>query len=396
MPRLLGDFRGIPTALSLGLFVQGTRCVCCVWVLFPFLSVAARVLMETRIPGGPHIKTRGIAALAFQTNITHFLCCLRDRGHDGLSPEDLPPPPPPYPLHATHTPPSTPSRYHLPSSLPPHPTGAAKSKCQSRSGRCIPSGAPLLVATDGSAAWFQLYDNPLWWPINYPIGLEMRHLSTSLSLSPSPLFSLSFSPSLSPSFSLLLSLSFSASEHADTSVHCDLFCPDLRHAAYESHWSVPAKVGGGGRGGRAAPPPPGQVAPSLLPSLGCSCLAGDGFFSSFFYEGDLNMPVLIGLDSPLRLQESSVHSDGRRSAHLYVFPFTSRRQLFEVRPLRPSSHPLLWIPADFTVTSLRKTGNNKAVTHCRRCAKKVIIEKKTETDQLWVQLRQMRFSVAWA
>lgn len=46
--------------------------------------------METRIPGGPHIKTRGIAALGFQTNITHFLCCLRDRGHGGLSPEDLP------------------------------------------------------------------------------------------------------------------------------------------------------------------------------------------------------------------------------------------------------------------------------------------------------------------
>lgn len=51
---------------------------------------STRVLMETRIPGGPHIKTRGIAALGFQTNITHFLCCLRDRGHGGLSPEDLP------------------------------------------------------------------------------------------------------------------------------------------------------------------------------------------------------------------------------------------------------------------------------------------------------------------
>lgn len=46
--------------------------------------------METRIPGGPHIKTRVIAALGFKTNITHFLCCLRDRGHGGLSPEDLP------------------------------------------------------------------------------------------------------------------------------------------------------------------------------------------------------------------------------------------------------------------------------------------------------------------
>lgn len=80
------------------------------------------------------------------------------------------------------------------------------------------------------------------------------------------------------------------------------------------------------------------------------------------------MPVLIGLDSTLRLLESPVHSDGGRGAHLSIFPFTPRRQLFEVRPLRPSSHPLLWISADFTVTSPRKTGNNKAVTRYRRCA----------------------------
>lgn len=89
--------------------------------------------METRIPGGPHIKTRGIVALGFQTNITHFLCCLRDRGHGGLSPEDLPP-----------LSPST--------SPPPHPTGAAKSKCQSRRRRCIPLKGQLVVATEGSVA----------------------------------------------------------------------------------------------------------------------------------------------------------------------------------------------------------------------------------------------------
>ena len=94
---------------------------------------SARVLMETRIPGGPHIKTRGIAALGFQTNITHFLCCLRDRGHGSLSPEDLPP-----------LSPST--------GPPPHPTGAAKSKCQSRRRRCIPSKGQLVLATGGSVA----------------------------------------------------------------------------------------------------------------------------------------------------------------------------------------------------------------------------------------------------
>ena len=135
MPRLLGDFRGIPAGLSLRLFVLGTRSV---WVLFLFLSPRARVLMETRIPGGPHIKTRGIAALGFQTNITHFLCCLRDRGHGGLSPEDLPP-----------LSPST--------SPPPHPTRAAKSKCQSRRRRCIPSKGQLVVATEGSVACLRLF-----------------------------------------------------------------------------------------------------------------------------------------------------------------------------------------------------------------------------------------------
>lgn len=104
MPRLLGDFRGIPAGLSLRLFVLGTRSV---WVLFLFLSPRAWVLMETRIPGGPHIKTRGIAALSFQTNITHFLCCLRDRGAWRFISRGSPPPTPPlthYRLPAAHCP----------------------------------------------------------------------------------------------------------------------------------------------------------------------------------------------------------------------------------------------------------------------------------------------------
>lgn len=37
-------------------------------------------------------------------------------------------------------------------SPPPHPTGAAKSKCQSRRRRCIPSRGQLVVATDRSVA----------------------------------------------------------------------------------------------------------------------------------------------------------------------------------------------------------------------------------------------------
>lgn len=118
---------------------------------------AARVLMETRIPGGPHIKTRGIAALGFQTNITHFLCCLRDRGHDGLSPEDLPP-----------LSPST--------SPPPHPTGAAKSKCQSRSRRRIPSRGQLVVATEGSVARLDFKKKKSFYdrPQIYSLGLKQR------------------------------------------------------------------------------------------------------------------------------------------------------------------------------------------------------------------------------
>lgn len=41
-------------------------------------------------------------------------------------------------------------------SPPPHPTGAAKSKCQSRRRRCIPSRGQLVVATEGSVACLKL------------------------------------------------------------------------------------------------------------------------------------------------------------------------------------------------------------------------------------------------
>lgn len=121
----------IPAALSLRLFVLGTRSVSP--VSLPLSS--DRVLMETRIPGGPHIKTGGSVALGFQTNITHFLCCLRDRGHGGLSAEDLAP------------------LLLSPSTSPlPHPT--AKSKRQSRRRCCIPPKGqlPVVVATAGSFA----------------------------------------------------------------------------------------------------------------------------------------------------------------------------------------------------------------------------------------------------
>lgn len=82
-----------------------------------------------------------MVALGFQTNITHFLCCRRDRGHGGLSPEDLPPHPP---THHHRLSPST--------GPPPHHTGAAKSKCQSGRRRCIPPRGQSLVATQGSFA----------------------------------------------------------------------------------------------------------------------------------------------------------------------------------------------------------------------------------------------------
>lgn len=96
-------------------------------------SLLGGVLMETRVPGGPHIKTREFVALGFQTNITHFLCCLRDRGHGALSPEDLGP------------------LLLSPCTSPP-PRPAAKSKRQSRRRCCIPSRGQLVAATEGSVA----------------------------------------------------------------------------------------------------------------------------------------------------------------------------------------------------------------------------------------------------
>lgn len=128
-PRLLGDFRGIPR--------QPCHSDCLSWgrdpreSCFPSSLLGLRVLMETRIPGGPHIKTRGMAALGFQTNITHFLCCLRDRrGARRFISRGSPLPP--------HAPSLSPSTVPL-----PHPTGAAKSKRQSRERCCIPRRGQL-------------------------------------------------------------------------------------------------------------------------------------------------------------------------------------------------------------------------------------------------------------
>lgn len=106
--------------------------------------------METRIPGGPHIKTRGIAALGFQTNITHFLCCLRDRGHGGLSPEDLP-------------------RYHLP---PAH--------------RPIPQEPLKANVSQGEGVAF-LHEVNSWWPQKDPLhvyGDDYLKICFSISSNP--------------------------------------------------------------------------------------------------------------------------------------------------------------------------------------------------------------------
>lgn len=180
--------------------------------------------METRIPGGPHIKTRGIVALGFQTNITHFLCCLRDRGHGGLSPEDLPP-----------LSPST--------SPPPHPTGAAKSKCQSRRRRCIPLRGQLVVATEGSVACLRIR----LFIHDQPIQLQIYFLGAKQKATLANLWSLKSLYMMTP-----LSRCSPCSEddcpaYVQHTVHCELFVvePDSRCAAYETYCSLTPCDGGG-------------------------------------------------------------------------------------------------------------------------------------------------------
>lgn len=193
--------------------------------------------METRIPGGPHIKTRGIVALGFQTNITHFLCCRRDRGHGGLSPEDLPP------LSPCTGP-------------PPHHTGAAKSKCQSGRRRCIPSRGQSVVATEGSFAPKTFPPLIYFLIVKQKPGSARRHPSLCFEEGPPP--------------------------RARSHPPCCLI-HDAPHMKPIAAWG---RVMWGPVAAEAAPDPGGQVSPA-------GCL-GD------FYECDLNNPVLGGPDWPLR------------------------------------------------------------------------------------------------
>jgi len=129
MPRLLGDFRGIPTGLSLRLFVLGTRSV---WVLFLFFSPRPECWRRPASQVAHTSKQEGSWLLVFrQTSLTFFVVW----GTGGMV------------FISRGSPPLSPSTSPL-----PHPTGAAKSKCQSRRRWCIPSKGQLVVATEGSVA----------------------------------------------------------------------------------------------------------------------------------------------------------------------------------------------------------------------------------------------------
>lgn len=132
MPRLLGDFRGIPAGLSLRLFVLGTRSV---WVLFLFLFPRPECWWRPASQVAHTSKQEGSRLLVFrQTSLTFFVVWGTGGARRFISRGS-----PPHPLS--------------PSTSPlPHPTGAAKSKCQSRRRRCIPSKGQLVVATEGSVA----------------------------------------------------------------------------------------------------------------------------------------------------------------------------------------------------------------------------------------------------
>lgn len=261
--------------------------------------------METRIPGGPHIKTRGIVALGFQTNITHFLCCLRDRGHGGLSPEDLPP-----------LSPST--------SPPPHPTGAAKSKCQSRRRRCIPLRGQLVVATEGSVACLRIrlfiHDQPIQLQI-YILGAKQKATLGNL-WSLKSLYMMTPLSRCSPCFEDDCSAYLQHTAHFSPLwvicswawfTMCCIWNLLLSHAVW---WGVGGPVAAHGG---AAPDPSVQVIPAPALPLQAykelSCLG-------HFYERDLNMPVLSGLDSVLRLLESQSHWWLSDFSLLFFFFFT--------------------------------------------------------------------------
>lgn len=130
MPRLLGDFRGIPAGLSLRLFVLGTRSV---WVLFLFLSPRALSADGDPHPRWPTHQNKGDRGSWFSDK--HHSLSLLSEGQGAWR------------FISRGSPPLSPS-----TGPPPHPTGAAKSKCQSRRRRCIPSRGQLVVATEGSVA----------------------------------------------------------------------------------------------------------------------------------------------------------------------------------------------------------------------------------------------------
>lgn len=133
MPRLLGDFRGIPAGLSLRLFVLGTRSV---WVLFLFLFSRPECWWRPASQVAHTSKQEGSRLLVFrQTSLTFFVVWGTGGGRGARR------------FISRGSPPLSPSTSPL-----PHPTGAAKSKCQSRRRRCIPSKGQLVVATEGSVA----------------------------------------------------------------------------------------------------------------------------------------------------------------------------------------------------------------------------------------------------
>lgn len=114
-----------------------------VWMCVRVVSLplhVSLVLMETRIPGGPPLpspplnssphqnKSRESSPLAFQTNITHFLCCQRDGGARRFISQSTPTPPP-LPCYR----------------LAPFPS--LKTKRPSKRGRRIPRKGQLMAAT---------------------------------------------------------------------------------------------------------------------------------------------------------------------------------------------------------------------------------------------------------
>lgn len=100
MPRLLGDFRGIPAGLSLRLFVLGTRSV---WVLFPFLSPRPECWRRPASQVAHTSKQEGSWLLVFrQTSLTFFV--VWGTGGTVVYLQRISPAPPRYRLPPAHRP----------------------------------------------------------------------------------------------------------------------------------------------------------------------------------------------------------------------------------------------------------------------------------------------------